>query len=115
MNNKLVPFKDMFGKRGHISSLSKTSVVVDEKGVPLGFVFGRDAFIAFLDHVDTEFEKRARNSSKAYDNPAGRLIDLIEEKLPLRSEFIRDLKQSIKKTKKEDWIPLREVMQSLHV
>ena len=112
---KLVPFKTIFGRREKITSLSETSVVVDEKGVPLGFVFGRDAFIAFLEHLDTEFEKRVSDPRRAYDNPAGRLIDLIEDKLPLRKEYVEKLRKSMRETKKTDWIPFTDIKRMLHV
>lgn len=113
--NKLVPFKNVFRKTEKIPSLSETSVVVDKKGVPLGFVFGRDSFIAFLEHLDTEFEKRVSDPHVAYDNPAGKLIDLIESKLPLRKEFVQELEKSIRETRKKDWIPFADVVRSLHV
>lgn len=115
--NKLVPFTK-FSKKGNggkLSFLSNTSVVVDKKGIPLGFVFGRDSFISFLEHIDSEFERKVKDQKKAFDNPAGRLIDLIEERLPVNPNFIRDLKLSLTKTKKSDWIPFEEVIRSLHV
>lgn len=112
---KLMPFQAIFGKTKDIQSLSEVSVVVEENGAPKGFVFGRDAFIEFLEQLDTEFEERSADSKKAYTNPAGRLIDLIEDKLPLREEFVRDLEKSIKTTKKSDWIPLADVIRSLNV
>ncbi len=92
--NKLVPFKK-FTKKSESFNLSDTSVMVDKKGVPLGFVFGRDSFISFLEYIDSEFEKRVEDPKVAYDNPAGRLIDLIESKLPLNPKFVKDLKSSI--------------------
>lgn len=100
---------------GRFPFLSHTSVIVDGKSIPLGFVFGRDSFISFLEHIDSEFESRVKDPKQAFDNPAGRLIDLIEEKLPVSPHFIRDLKQSLIKTKKFDWIPFEEVIRSLHV
>lgn len=44
-----------------LSFLVNTSVVVDEKNVPLGFVFGRDTFISFLEHIDDQFEKKVQS------------------------------------------------------
>lgn len=113
--NKLIPFEKFSKKAAKLSSLSDLSVVVDGKGIPLGFVFGRDAFISFLEYMDGEFEKRVKNPRDSYHNPAGQLIDLIEEKLPLNPRFIHDLKETLTKTKKSDWIPLEEVVRSLHV
>lgn len=111
---KLIPFS-RFAKKAARFNLSGTSVVVNEKGTPLGFVFGRDSFISFLERIDEEFEKRVTNPKLAYDNPAGNLIDLIEERLPLNPKFIKDLKISISETKKLDWVSLDEIRQSLNV
>lgn len=102
-------------KMGKISYLTNTSVIVDKKGFPLGFVFGRDAFISFLTAIDEEFEKKVTNPKQAFTNPAGKLIDLIEENLRVNPEFVKDLKTSLKKTKKEDWIPLTEIKRVLNV
>lgn len=115
--NKLIPFTK-FSKKGNGSKLrflSNTSVIVDGKDSPLGFVFGRDSFISFLEHIDSEFEKKVKDPRQAFNNPAGRLIDLIEERLPVNPNFIKDLKLSLTKTKKSDWIPIEEVIRSLHV
>lgn len=111
---KLVPFK-RFSKKAEKFNLSDTSVMVDKKGIPLGFVFSRDSFISFLEYIDSEFEKRVTDPKTAYDNPAGRLIDLIEEKLPLHPKFVRDLKTSISKTQKSDYISLDEISHFLNV
>jgi len=112
--NKLVPFKK-FSKQADKFNLSDTSVMVDKTGIPLGFVFGRDSFISFLEYIDNEFEKRIEDPKLAYDNPAGKLIDLIETKLPLNPKFVKDLKSSISKTRKSDWISLDEISYSLNV
>ena len=111
---KLIPFAKFSKKAARLSFLSNTSVVVDNKDVPLGFVFGRDAFISLLEHIDNEFAKLS-DQKKAFNNPAGKLIDLIEEKLPLNPDFVKELKLSITKTKNSDWIPFSEVIRSLHV
>lgn len=110
---KIVPFSKLIKHK--MSELSELSVIVDNKNVPLGFVFGRDSFIAFLEHMDDEFEKRTVDKKKAYDNPAGKLIDLIEEKLPVNKKFILELRDSVADAKKEGWVPLDEVLRSLHV
>lgn len=112
---KLIPFTKFADKAGKSKFLSKTSVLVDKKGIPLGFFFGRDSFISFLEYIDAEFEKRVADPKKAFHNPAGIMIDMIEEKLPLNPDFVRDLKLSVAKTKKSDWIPLEEVRRILHV
>ena len=113
--NKLIPFTKFASKAKKSSFLSNASVVVDTKGVPMGFVFGRDSFISFLERIDSEFEKKVDDQKRAFDNPAGRLIDLIEEKLPLNPKFINDLKLSLTKTKKPEWIPFGDVVKSLNV
>lgn len=113
--NKLIPFGEFSKKANKLSFLSSASVVVDEKKTPLGFVFGRDVFISLLAHIDDEFEKRVNNPNKAFDNPAGRLIDLIEEKLSVNPSFVKELKKSISKKEKSDWIPFEEVIMSLNV
>lgn len=114
MKKKVIPFSK-FAKPGNLASLSNTSVIVDGKNTPLGFVFGRDAFISLCTTLDNEFEKRVADPRKAYDNPAGKLIDLIEEKLPVNPAFAKDLKASIKDAKKSGWIPFEEVIRTLHV
>lgn len=110
--NKLVPLSKFSEKAG---KLTKAAVLVDEKGTPLGFTFGRDSFISFLQFFDDEFEKRVENPKKAYNNPAGRLIDLIEEKLPVKSKFISDIKEAKKEAKKTGWVNFEEIEQSLNV
>lgn len=109
---KLVPFSKI---AKNPSVLAKTSVIVEENGIPTGFVFGRDAFISFLEYLDTEFEKRANNEKKAYGNPAGNLIDLIEEKLPINPKFAKELKASITQAKKTGWIPFEQIVKTLNV
>ncbi len=113
--NKIVSLGKFSKKAAKLSYLDKTSVIIDKQGVPLGFVFGRDSFITFLESIDSEFERLVKDPHKAFQNPAGKLIDLIEEKLPLNPDFIKDLKETLAKTKKMDWIPMEEVMKSLHV
>lgn len=109
--NKLIPFKK-FSPKNHLSG---AKIVIDEKNIPLQFIFGRDSFISFLEYIDSEFEKNVSDPEKAYNNPAGKLIDLIEERLPLRAEFIKDLKTSIEGSKKTKSIPLDDVIRSLNV
>lgn len=104
-----------FTKIKSMPYLSETSVIVDEKKIPLGFVFGRDAFITMLEHIDDEFEKRVADQKKYFDNPAGKLIDAIEEKLPLNTDFINKLKLIISTTNKSDYISIDEIMQNIHV
>jgi hypothetical protein len=113
--NKLIPISKFSRLSERFSFLANTLVVVDKKGVPLGFVFGRDAFVSLLETIDTEFEEKVKNKRLAFSNPAGRLIDLIEEKLPVNPNFATDLKTAILSAKKKGWIPFDEIMRTLNV
>lgn len=107
--NKLIPLSRFSKKADKLISTAQTSVVVDKDGTPVGFVFGRNAFIDFLERIDTEFQNKVKDQKKAYNNPAGLLIDLIEERLPLNPGFVKDLKLSLSRTKSKDWIPLEQI------
>lgn len=113
--NKLIPFTKFVKKTNKQPFSSNTSVVVDKNGIPLGFVFGRDSFISFLESIDAQFEEKVKDPKKAFDNPAGKLIDMIEEKLTINPDFAKELKKILKNRKKTDWIPIEEVMNVLHV
>ena len=113
--NKLVPFGKFVKIPTKLSFLSSTSVVIDKKGSPLGFVFGRDSFITFLQHIDSEFEKTAKHEELVFHNPAGKLIDLIEDRLPLNPRFVEDLKQSLHNAEKSGWISFEDIKKSLNV
>lgn len=112
---KLIPFASVPALSKSFSNTDKTSMVVDKKGVPVGFVFGRDALISFLEKIDTEFEKKVTDPVKAWNNPAGMLIDAIEEKLPLDDNFILSLKESVVKLDEKHLISLEEIAKLLHV
>ena len=62
-----------------------------------------------------EFEKNVTDPGKAFNNPAGKLIDFIEEKLSVKSDFIRDVKEARKEARKTGWISLEEIEQSINV
>jgi hypothetical protein len=109
--NKLVPLSKFSKKAGKLSP-SRTGVIVDKNGTPLGFVFGRNSFIDFLEKIDSEFQDKVKNPKHAYNNPAGKLIDLIEESLPLNPKFIKSLKESV--SKKQDFIPLDVISKNLN-
>ena len=113
--SKLVPLSRLLKKAKDRRYLANTSVVLDNAGHPVGFVFGRDAFITFLQHIDDEFEKNVSDPKKAYHNPAGKLIDLIEEHLSLKPDFVANLKSTVSETKPSDWISLKDLKQALHV
>lgn len=112
--NKLVPLSK-FTKLDKKYFPQDTSIVVNKEGIPVGFVFGRDTFISFLEHIDEQFEDNVKDSKKAFHNPAGKLIDYIEEKLPIKPDFIKDLKMSVKNTKKTDLVSIDEIARVLHV
>lgn len=112
--NKLIPLSRFSKKADKLLSTAQTSVVVDKDGTALGFVFGRNAFIDFLERIDGEFQDKVKNPKQAHNNPAGKLIDLIEERLPLNPSFVKDLRKSIS-TPRKDWIPLEQIAKSLHV
>jgi len=95
--------------------LAKTSIIMDKNNNPVGFLFGRDAFISFLEHIDEEFETRVTDPKKYFDNPAGKLIDAIEAKLPLNPTFINDLKLTINSTDKSKYIPIDDIIKHIHV
>ena len=111
----MVSFSKFVKPRGDLASLSNASVIVDKENIPLGFLFGRNSFISLCTVLDDEFEKRASDPERAYDNPAGRIIDLIEEKLPVNANFAKELKFSIKQAKKSGWISLDKIISRLHV
>lgn len=113
--NKVVPFKKFSKKAQEIVPSADTSVVVDGKGIPLGFIFGRDAFISFLEYIDNEFEKNLDDPEKAFNNPAGKLIDLIEEKLPVNPKFVKEIKEARANAKRTGWVSLEEIERSLNV
>lgn len=112
--NKLIPFS-RFTKvdAGRRSLLADASVVVSDNQIPLGFFFGRDTFISLMTVIDEQFEKTAVSKRNAYDNFAGKIIDLIEEKLPVNPDFVSDLRESIKKAKSSGWVPLSEIRKSI--
>ena len=109
---KLIPFST-FSKNNIISKDGVSVVVKDD--IPSGFLFNRDAFISFLEQIDEQFESLVDDPKKAFNNPAGKLIDLIEEKLPINQKFASELRSSVKKNRNQDWISLEEIVQNLHV
>lgn len=113
--NKLIPFSQYTKTKNISSYLSDVFVVLDEKKIPLGFVFGRDSFISFLEKIDSEFESKVRDPKLAYSNTAGKLIDLIETHLPVKENFVAELKESISEAKKNGWVPFAKVAKSLNV
>ena len=113
--NKIIPFNKISKNKKEFSYLSKSFAVVNGKGIPVGFVFGRDSFITFLELIDDEFESSVKNTNLAYGNPAGRLIDFIEEKLTVKDSFKKELKESILDADEKGWIPVDDVIEALNV
>ena len=113
--NKLVSFTKAVKLKGNLSLLSDASIVIDDKKRPLGFFFGRDTFISLMTIVDEQFEDQVSDPKKAYDNYAGKIIDLIEQKLQVKKEFVKDLKVSIKEANKEGWLPMQEIQKLVNV
>ena len=90
--------------------LDSASVAVDEQNVPIGFFFGRDAFISLMTIIDEQFEQIAKTPKDAYNNFAGKAIDLIEETLPISAEFAKTLDKSIADAHKKGWLSFDEVV-----
>lgn len=113
--SKLIPFSKLTKRDDVPSFMSGTSVITSKDNVPLGFVFGRDSFISLCTTIDSEFEKRVSDPQKAYENPAGKLIDIIEQTLSVNPNFANDMRGSIVDAKKTGWIPLQDIKRSLNV
>jgi len=110
--SKIIPFTKLAPVKGEQALLSKISVMLDQHNQPAGFIFGRNAFISFLEQIDNEFEKKVPDQKKAFANPAGKLIDLIEEHLSVSEKFIASLREA---THGKSFIPLEEISKFLHV
>lgn len=113
--NKLIPLSKFSKSASKFLSTSETNVIIDESGVPRGFLFGTNAFIDFLEKMDEEFEEVVVSPKKAHNSAAGKLIDLIEERLPLNPKFLKDLKISTSKKGQGNFIPFEDVIKSLNV
>lgn len=99
--NKIVPFDKIAKLNGEKKLLAGALVVVDRKGIPVGFVFGRDSFISLLSKIDEQYEGKVADPKKAVDSFAGRIIDIIEEKLPVKKSFVTELRESITEANKD--------------
>lgn len=95
--------------------MADASVVMDYHGSPLGFFFGRDTFISLMTVIDEQFEKKMTSGKDAYTNAAGKIIDLIEEKLTINPKFAKDLQISLDEAKKNGWVSFDDVKKALHV
>lgn len=113
--NKLVPLNKFSKDNKKLSFLVNSSVVINNDDVPIGFVFGREAFITLLSRIDDQFEANVSDQNKAFDNWAGRMIDFIEEKLPVSNQFAVEVTSAIEKAEKEGWVSFKELKKSLNV
>lgn len=107
--NFLVPLNQAIKQSPSTLSDAGSFSINNTDGIPIGFAFKRDSFVGFLEMIDADFEKKIPDQKKAFDNPAGRLIDAIEEQLPINQQFIQDLEQSHAQTQPDDWIPLKQL------
>jgi hypothetical protein len=111
--NRLVPVKKFIGRDAKANKLiGQASVVMDDRGLPVGFFFGRDTFISLLTAIDEQFEKKSKNLREGYDNFAGRIIDVIEERLPVNPKFVREMESSILDAQKHGWVDISQITQT---
>lgn len=113
--NTLMPLKKFMPQSKRLALSANTFVVHNKSGIPIGFVFGRDSFISLLEQIDNQFEELVEDKTKAFHNPAGELIDAIEEQLPVNAQFVHELQQLHRDTKSTDWIPMEQVNTLLNV
>lgn len=111
--NKLIPFAKFNLFKAPV--LDGAYVVSDANKTPKGFLFGTDTFISFLTKIDESFEKISSDQKKTFNNPAGKLIDLIEEHLPLNENFVQEMKESMAKSDYQMGISLEQISKTLHV
>ena len=91
-----------------ISKPSQAAVAVDKNGNPQIFVLNTFALLDILSAVDeTLVDKLSIQEyhSKKH-NPAGWLIDELESRLPLKTDFIASLKDALQEAGREGWFPL---------
>jgi hypothetical protein len=88
----------------------KAYVMTDRKSHPVGFAFGREAFIQMLEKMDEYYQDAIPDQEKAYANPAGKLIDQIEDHIPLKENYVEELRDAVKSKDPKSWIPFDEMM-----
>ena len=98
-----------------IEKTSRAGVIVDRNGAPHFFIFDAFALLDVLSAIDDKLVDRL--STEAYHsktiNPAGWLIDHIEERLPLNPVYIQSLRDAITDAQKKGWIPFNVIEQEL--
>lgn len=96
---------------------SRAGVVLDRQGAPRLFIFDTPALLDVLSEIDEKLVDRlpsAEYHSKDV-NPAGWLIDTIEEKLPVSKDYVDSLKSAIDEAKKKGWIPFEKIERELEL
>jgi len=90
---------------------SQAGVVLDRAGAPRYFIFNTHALLDVLSEIDEPLADRL-TSEEYYSksaNPAGWLIDRLESKLPLSTDYVDSLKSAIGEAQKKGWIPFRKI------
>lgn len=90
---------------------SQAGVVLDRAGAPRYFIFNTNALLDVLSEIDEPLADRF-SSDDYYSkttNPAGWLIDELEQKLPLSSDYVDSLKSAIGEAQKKGWISFRKI------
>ena len=94
---------------------SRAGMIVDKSGVPQLFIFDTPAFLDILSAIDEALIDRLSDEeyhSKAA-NPAGRMIDEIEARLPLNPEYVHSLKNAVKEANTKGWVPFSKILKDL--
>ena len=96
---------------------SQAGMVLDRAGTPRYFVFNTEALLDVLSEIDESLSDSL--SSEAYysktANPAGWLIDRLESKLPLSTDYVDSLKSAIAEAQKKGWIPFKRIEAELRL
>ena len=115
---KLIPWGQIAPKTVFpLKKGSRAGVVLDRQGAPRLFIFDTPALLDVLSEIDEKLVDRlpsAEYHSKAV-NPAGWLIDTIEEKLPVSKGYADSLKSAIAEAKRKGWIPFEKIERELEL
>lgn len=109
---QLIKYTDFLNKKEKLMQ-ENAYVITDKQSHPMGFAFGKDAFIQLLEKMDEYYQDMIPDQRKAYTNPAGRLIDQIEEYIPLKEHFIQDVADTAQQTDTQSWIPFKEIIKNI--
>lgn len=103
------------GNKHHICP--DAGAIVDKNGTPRFFIFDSFALLDVLSAIDEKLVDRL--STEAYHsktiNPAGWLIDHIEERLPLTSAYVQTLRDAIAEAEEKGWIPFEIIEKDLNL